>query len=493
MARRNGLAIRGRLAAGEDGGGSSGKPVAPASEHFVTVDDEKVNPFGLQTSYDAEINFNVFATLGAAVADPLMSLVDTYFVAYLGTISLASVGANTAVFNAVFHFGTFACCHSVTNHVAHALAKTDKARSGRDLLAALTLTVLLGCIFAYVMCTRSLEVLQAIGVSPELYREGAVYMFWRGLAVPATLFILSASGVFRAVLDMRTPLRVVITAGLLNLILDPLFMFGFGWGVQGAAIATATAQYVGAFMLARLLWKNRSLIGIEQALQQAQAARAFAPVRYGEIFQLVKTMAQLGLRSMNIILVWGCAGAFVARLGVAATAGHQIVLQAVMLLLNFSFAYLTVGQAMMASREQPYYRYRNLAMRIIAACTVVTASLSGVLWLSWRGLLLSLTSDPLVLRATLPCVLPVAALVFFANNNAFEGLCIGAGDIKYVTLVYGPATAIFALGLYSAYYFSTGLFGVWQALCAYYFSLSVMLFSRLYFKRFRGPLHKDTA
>ncbi len=58
--------------------------------------------------------------------------------------------------------------------------------------------------------------------------------------------ITDANGIFRGVRDTFTPLLVTVGLSIVNLILDPLLIFGFDLGVQGAAIASVVAQWGGA-------------------------------------------------------------------------------------------------------------------------------------------------------------------------------------------------------------------------------------------------------
>ncbi len=72
------------------------------------------------------------------------------------------------------------------------------------------------------------------------------YLIISALALPAMLLILAATGALRGVLDLRTPLIATIVANILNVVLNLTFVYGFDWGVRGAAAGTAVAQWLAA-------------------------------------------------------------------------------------------------------------------------------------------------------------------------------------------------------------------------------------------------------
>lgn len=97
-----------------------------------------------------------------------------------------------------------------------------------------------------------------------------------------------------------------------------------------------------------------------------------------------------------------------------------------------------------------------------------------------------------VLAAIAPAMAPACAMLAFSCNNAFEGVLLGAGDARFVVGVY-PPSVLLGLGLLGG---STavggGLVGVWWALAAYYFALSVSFAARLWtpWPALQGPYHK---
>lgn len=84
--------------------------------------------------------------------------------------------------------------------------------------------------------------LRLIGTPPELLPLAKTYLQISFLGIMFLLGYNFISTVLRALGDSRTPLNIVVTAVVLNAVLDPLFIAGFGWSMAGAAYATVAAQ-----------------------------------------------------------------------------------------------------------------------------------------------------------------------------------------------------------------------------------------------------------
>lgn len=101
-----------------------------------------------------------------------------------------------------------------------------------------TLALLLGCV-GYLLSERILNLLQTPG---EMVAEGTIYLQLNFIGILFLLGYNFIATVLRALGDSKTPLKFVLLAVILNAILDPILISGFGFGIHGAAIATIMAQ-----------------------------------------------------------------------------------------------------------------------------------------------------------------------------------------------------------------------------------------------------------
>ena len=86
------------------------------------------------------------------------------------------------------------------------------------------------------------RLLQLLRVPDNIWEDAYHYLFILLVGLVATAFYNISSGILRAMGDSQTPLRAMVIASVTNIVLDLWFVMGFHWGVEGAAIATVTAQ-----------------------------------------------------------------------------------------------------------------------------------------------------------------------------------------------------------------------------------------------------------
>ena len=87
------------------------------------------------------------------------------------------------------------------------------------------------------------RLLQLLRVPNNIWEDAYYYLFILLVGLVATAFYNISSGILRAMGDSQTPLRAMVIASVTNIVLDLWFVMGFHWGVEGAAIATVTAQF----------------------------------------------------------------------------------------------------------------------------------------------------------------------------------------------------------------------------------------------------------
>lgn len=93
-------------------------------------------------------------------------------------------------------------------------------------------------------------ILTALGATPDIMEYGRQYLVFTAYGIPQILFALVVSNLFRGAGDAVKPMIIMISASVINIILDPFMILGIGpfpeMGIRGAALATVIAQSVGA-------------------------------------------------------------------------------------------------------------------------------------------------------------------------------------------------------------------------------------------------------
>ncbi len=182
----------------------------------------------------------------AALLQAGFLVVDTFWLGKVGPIALAA--ASTAGFTMwlaqTLGEGMASGSGSV---LARSVGAEDQTGAFRAAVAGQTLGVWSSAIVSGVGLLSSYAAFSFMGTAPDVTAEGLRYMWVILAGMPAYFIFVWLSAAFRAVGDARTPLKLLAVAGAVNLLLDPLLIFGVGplpaFGVMGAAIAT-TASWI---------------------------------------------------------------------------------------------------------------------------------------------------------------------------------------------------------------------------------------------------------
>ena len=190
-------------------------------------------------------------------------LVDTFFIGMLGTQELAAISFTFPVtftvisLNIGLGIGTSAVIAKLLGAGQHDQAKETAT-------GALMLTMVLAIVLAIVGVLTMDPIFRAMGADEtQLVLIHEYMLVWYGAGVFLAMPMVGNS-VLRASGDTKTPSYVMAFGGLINVVLDPILIFGWGpvpaFGIQGAAIATLVAWAVGLFYILYVLAVKRKLM-----------------------------------------------------------------------------------------------------------------------------------------------------------------------------------------------------------------------------------------
>ena len=194
-------------------------------------------------------------TIIALVAQSVNNLVDAAWVAGLGTDALAAVGIVFPVF-----FIIIGICNGIGVGAASAIAKKigagDKAAADRTAAHAVALILVASAITMIVLLVllRPLLGIMGAGASESTIDECVNYAFPIIVFVAVFMMIGVMSNILRSEGAAKRSMYILVIAAVINLILDPFFIYdyGLGWGMSGAATATVIAEAVA--LLVMLYW-----------------------------------------------------------------------------------------------------------------------------------------------------------------------------------------------------------------------------------------------
>ncbi|MBQ9881458.1 MAG: MATE family efflux transporter [Synergistes sp.] len=196
----------------------------------------------------------------SSIFQQLYNTVDFLFVGnFLDKTAAAAVGASATLIFCIIGFSSGISVGTGVV-VAQAVGAQDTDRGEKALHSSVTFALLLGftlLILGFVFAPRLLELLR----TPESVQpQAVVYIRIYLLSVPMVIFYNMVSGSLRACGDSRSPFIVMAVCGLLNVLLDALFIIWIPLGVAGVAIATTITQTLSAAFVAFLASRKESTL-----------------------------------------------------------------------------------------------------------------------------------------------------------------------------------------------------------------------------------------
>ncbi len=182
------------------------------------------------------------------VMESTFAVVDIYFVGKLGASAVATVGL-TETYLFLLYSIAMGMAMAVTAIIARRVGEKDKETAGRSALQAIILSLLISLPFAIAGIFFAKELLALMGGDEWSQTTGYQYTQWMlgGNAIIVLLFVINA--IFRGAGDAAIAMRVLWIANGINIILDPMLIFGWGpfpeLGIEGAAIATNIGRGIG--------------------------------------------------------------------------------------------------------------------------------------------------------------------------------------------------------------------------------------------------------
>lgn len=191
----------------------------------------------------------------------LYNIVDQIFIAnatYLGSYGNA---ANTVVFPlTVIALGIAVmigdgCCAFVSISLGEKKPENATRSVGNSVLLCVAASIVLTAIYLIFAD----PILTAFGgrVNAETFALSGEYFFWIALGIPFYMFGQAMNPIIRADGNPKFAMISTLAGAIINIILDPIFIFGFKWGMMGAAVATVIGQIVTAVLAVWYLFRAK--------------------------------------------------------------------------------------------------------------------------------------------------------------------------------------------------------------------------------------------
>lgn len=400
--------------------------------------------------------------IGENFLETLLGVVDTWFVAFLGAVALAGVGAATQLmFFVISALSAVAVGSAVL--VAQAVGARSYDQAGNLAKQSLVWAVFISLPLVLTGLIAAEPLIGMFGMEPAVNEIGAAYLRVTMGTVFALVLRFIAAGVLRGAGDSRTPMLLTLLSNAINIVLDYGLIFGrLGMpelGAVGSAWATFSARTISLVLLLIVLWHGRNGVSIRGGggwWPEWPAARRILGLGVpAAVEQVLITSAFL----MQTIVV--------AQLGTLVLAAQRVSMNAMSLsfLPGFGFAMAAttlVGQSIGARRPAE----GQAAARIATVWSMVWMGSLGIVFLLFAEAIVGFFSDDPQVIAIGAGGLRVVALAqpFWAIGFVQAGALRGTGDTRFPLWVntVGMWSAV-GLGALLVYLFGGNLATIWSA------------------------------
>lgn len=217
----------------------------------------------------------------AMTASSLYNMVDRIFIGQgVSALAISGLAVTFPLMNLAAAFGSLVGVGASTL-ISVKLGQRDYSTAQQVLGNVLVLNVVIGVAFMAVTLLFLDPILYFFGASDQTIGYARDYMLIVLIGNPVTHIYLGLNAVLRSAGHPQKAMYVTIMTVILNSILDPLFIFGFKWGIQGAAIATVLSQFIALVWQFKLFSNKDELLHFHRGIFQLRRRIVFDSLAIG--------------------------------------------------------------------------------------------------------------------------------------------------------------------------------------------------------------------
>lgn len=368
--------------------------------------------------------------------EALFAVVDAFWVGRIGKVAVATIGLTESVIMVIYSIA-IGMSMAATALVARRIGEKNPKAAGHAAFHAMLIAFVLSILISGFGIYFARDILVLMGGSEKLVESGYRYAQWMLGGNLCIILLFLINGIFRGAGDASMAMRSLWIANGLNIILDPIFIFGLGpipeFGVEGAAIATTIGRSSGVIYQLYELFNGKRIIKltIENIKLKWKTIRSVFDIALGGMSQFLIESAS-----------WIFLVRIIAEFGDAAIAGYTFAFRIIIFTVLPSWgmanaASTLVGQNLGAGKPQ---RAEESVWKTAHLNTAVLGAISIVFYI-WASFFIGIfTKDGDVLHyGTLALRIICIGYITFAYGMVISQAFNGAGDTKtptYMNIVF---------------------------------------------------------
>jgi MATE family multidrug resistance protein len=394
----------------------------------------------------------------SGIAEPIIALSDTHFAGHIGPHDLAAVGIGSSFFLLVLW--VLAQTRSAVLAIVARYYGEGRVDDVRDLVPiAIWMNVGLGVLFYAVTVPLASWIFTLYNPDPIVLEKAISFFRLRAIGFPIALSVFAMTGAFRGVQNMRWSMWISVIGATINLVLNPLLIFGEGpvhaMGINGSAVASVIAQ--------------SCMCVIAVYVMRTRTPFRLFPDRWHhkELVPLARNSGNLFARTIALNACYFFGNRFASGYGVAYIGAHSIAMQIWLFSAFFIDGYAAAG-SVIAGRlngERDWRQLHRVSWQVVRTTVYIGAGLALLYTIGYRWIGGWFTDDAQVL-ALFNAVFWMVILTQPINAVAFAWDGIYKGIAASAALRNALIVATFGVFIPTAYIgdaLGMTLHGVWLA------------------------------
>ena len=392
-------------------------------------------------------------TILSMLITSIYNLADTFFVGQISTSASGAVGIVSSLMAILQALG-FMLGHGSGSIISRSLGSQNTDAATRFASTSFFTALVFGGIITAAGLLTLPDFMMLLGSTETILPHACAYARYILLAAPIMMSSLVMNNILRYEGKASFAMIGLVTGGVLNIALDPLFMFLFGLGTAGAGIATALSQSISFCILLSMFLRGKTVSQFRLSAVTREA-RDFGRILLGG----APSFGRQGLNSIGGMLLNLAARSY----GDAAVAGMSIVSRIFMFIISVAIG---VGQGLQPVASfnygaRKYRRVRQAAIFTIEAAFCMLVVLVGLCWVNGDVLIRLFRDDPAVTAVALPafhyqCLAMLLHPIIVVANMTFQSV----GASGRATFLACCRQGVFFIPLILILPRTHGLFGV---------------------------------
>ena len=392
-------------------------------------------------------------TILSMLITSIYNLADTFFVGQISTSASGAVGVVSSLMAIIQALG-FMLGHGAGTIISRSLGNRDTTAATRFASTSFFTALVFGVVLAVAGLGTLPHFMMLLGSTETILPHACAYARPILIAAPLMISSLVMNNILRYEGKASFAMIGLVTGGVLNIALDPLFMFVFGLGTAGAGIATALSQSISFCILLSMFLRGKTVSQFRLSAVTREA-RDFGRILLGG----APSFGRQGLNSIGGMLLNLAARSY----GDAAVAGMSIVSRIFMFIISVAIG---VGQGLQPVASfnygaRKYRRVRQAAIFTIEAAFCMLVVLVGLCWVNGDALIRLFRDDPAVTAVALPafhyqCLAMLLQPIIVVANMTFQSV----GASGRATFLACCRQGVFFIPLILILPRTHGLFGV---------------------------------